>query len=47
MNKEEKESFDILLEADALDREKKGQETSKKLKQEDEYEQLSLYGGKD
>jgi 3-methyl-2-oxobutanoate hydroxymethyltransferase len=47
MNNEEKESFDILLEADALDREKKGQETSKKLKQEDEYEQLSLYGGKD
>lgn len=47
MNDDEKEQFDRLLEADEADRVRMRQETSTKLKQEDEYEQLSLYGGKE
>ncbi len=47
MNEEEEKAFDLLLEQDEAERDRKHQEAAKKLKQADEYEQLSLYGGKD
>jgi len=47
MNDEEKEIFDKLLERDAVERVRKHKDAERKSKQADEYEQLSLYGGKD
>lgn len=47
MNDQEKSLFEKLLERDVADRARKRQEAERKLKQADEYEQLSLYGGKD
>eukprot|EP00553_Chaetoceros_curvisetus_P015402 CAMPEP_0204643746 /NCGR_PEP_ID=MMETSP0718-20130828/938_1 /ASSEMBLY_ACC=CAM_ASM_000674 /TAXON_ID=230516 /ORGANISM="Chaetoceros curvisetus" /LENGTH=411 /DNA_ID=CAMNT_0051665055 /DNA_START=88 /DNA_END=1323 /DNA_ORIENTATION=+ len=47
MNEEEEKAFDLLLEQDKAERDRKHHEAAKKLKQADEYEQLSLYGGKD
>jgi len=47
MNEEEKMLFDQLLERDAAERVVKHEKAAKKLKQADEYEQLSLYGGKE
>jgi 3-methyl-2-oxobutanoate hydroxymethyltransferase len=46
MNDEEKTLFDDLLQKDATERKNKHEQLSKKLKQADEYEQLSLYGKK-
>lgn len=46
MDDKERKMFDELLQNDAEDRKKKLEHTAKKLKQADEYEQLSLYGGK-
>ena len=47
MSKEEEVIFDELLAKDAEKRRLKHEETACKLKQTDEYEQLSLYGDKD
>lgn len=47
MNDEEKKMFEALLENDAAERERKRLEAERKLKQADEYESLSLYGGKE
>lgn len=47
MNEEETRVFEVLLEQDSIERERKHEEATKKMKQADEYEQLSLYGGKD
>lgn len=47
MNDEEKKIFEALLEKDATEREHKRLEAERKLKQADEYESLSLYGGKE
>lgn len=47
MNEHERTLFDKMLERDAVERERKKQQAERKLKQADEYEQLSLYGGKD
>ena len=46
MSDTEKKSFDALLETDREERKRKLEETSKKLTQADEYEQLHLYGKK-
>lgn len=46
MTKEEKASFDKLLESDSEERIKKQESTAKKLSEADEYEQLKLYGDK-
>jgi len=47
MNDDEKRAFEVLLEQDSIERERKHEEATRKMKQADEYEQLSLYGGKD
>jgi len=47
MTEEEKGAFDLLLAKDEKERRLKHDETMKKLKEADEYEQLSLYGDKD
>ena len=47
MKEEEKVAFDKLLEKDATERANKHEAAVKKMKEADEYEQLSLYGGKD
>ena len=47
MNEDEKIMFDNLLKKDAVERKTKHKQAAKKLKQADEYEQLSLYGSKD
>lgn len=44
MNDEEKAKFDILLSVDAEERSQSREQILNKLKQEDEYEQLNLYG---
>uniref|UniRef100_A0A7S2UK27 3-methyl-2-oxobutanoate hydroxymethyltransferase n=1 Tax=Attheya septentrionalis TaxID=420275 RepID=A0A7S2UK27_9STRA len=46
MNESEKELFDDLLASDADERKLHHEDNAKKLKQADEYEQLSLYGHK-
>jgi 3-methyl-2-oxobutanoate hydroxymethyltransferase len=47
MNDQERILFENMLERDAAERTRKKHEAERKLKQADEYEQLSLYGGKD
>jgi len=47
MSDAEKEVFDKLLAKNATERVKKHEETANMLKLADEYDQLSLYGGKD
>ena len=47
MNEVEAKLFDDLLAKDAEERRSKHEQTAEKLKQADEYEQLSLYGAKD
>jgi len=47
MNKDEHKLFDELLQQDLDERKKRHEYAAKKLKQADEYESLSLYGGKD
>lgn len=44
MNEVEKELFDKLMEKDNMERIRERDETAKKLKEVDEYEQLNLYG---
>lgn len=44
MTEEERRAFDALLAKDAKERQVKHDEAAEKLKQADEYEQLSLYG---
>jgi 3-methyl-2-oxobutanoate hydroxymethyltransferase len=44
MTDNEKDAFEALLTADAVERRRKQEETSVKLAQADEYEQLRLYG---
>lgn len=47
MSEGEKEAFDVLLEKDAIERQRKHEEAAAKLSQADEYEALKLYGGGD
>jgi len=44
MTKDEKDLFDSLLAKDAEERQRRHDEAAEKMKQADEYEQLSLYG---